>query len=242
MVIPYRDVHVEWWDSHFLSIDYGFGKSSAVAHLHVRTQDGRIITIGEFVAKHMPAYQFAEEMARCLIAPTLNGLRRRIEAVYLDPANFKNLGDGHAISNQINDVLDDYDLGVRAASNDRVGGWQLMFKMLQTGEYQIADTCPRLIEAIPSRMHDDKRSGDVLKVSGDPLDDVADSARYGIYSFITTAEKPKELIIRETLAPLAAQGDLTSCQIRFLQMTEDPQPNFRPATLGRYSHWRWRRR
>ena len=29
---------------------------------------------------------------------------------------------------------------------------------------EIADTCPKLIEAIPSRMHDEKRPGDVLKV------------------------------------------------------------------------------
>jgi len=24
-----------WWDSHFLTLDYGFGKSSASAYLHV---------------------------------------------------------------------------------------------------------------------------------------------------------------------------------------------------------------
>ncbi len=33
-------------------------------------------------------------------------------------------------------------------------------------------------------MHDEKRPGDVLKVPGDPLDDVADDVRYGIYTFI----------------------------------------------------------
>ena len=55
----------------------------------------------------------------------------------------------------------------------------------------------KLIEAIPSRMHDEKRPGDVLKVPGDPLDDVADDARYGIYTFITTTEKPRELAIAE---------------------------------------------
>ena len=48
-----------------------------------------------------------------------------------------------------------------------------MYQMLQKGEWQIADTCPKLIEAIPSRMHDEKKPGDVLKVPGDPLDDVA---------------------------------------------------------------------
>ena len=43
--------------------------------------------------------------------------------------------------------------------NDRLGGWQLMYQMLQKGEWQIADTCPKLIEAIPSRIHDEKRPG-----------------------------------------------------------------------------------
>jgi hypothetical protein len=234
MVIPYALVGAQWWDSHFLSLDYGFGKSSASAHLHVRTQDGRIKTIGEFVAPHLPAYEFAQEVVRRFVVPTTQGQRRKILAVYLDPANFKNVGDGHTIANQINEVLEPYDLGVLPASNDRIGGWQLMYQTLQTGEWQIADTCPKLIEAIPSRMHDEKRPGDVLKVPGDPLDDVADDVRYGIYTFITSSEKPKELLAREAIAPLAAQGDLTSCLIRWQQWTEDPQRDSRPARLGRY--------
>jgi hypothetical protein len=105
----------------------------------------------------------------------------------LDPANFKNIGDGHTIANQINEVLEPHDLGVLPA-NDRIGGWQLMYQMLQKGEWQIASTCPKLIASIPSRMHDEKRPSDVLKVPGDPLDDVADDARYGIYTFITTTD------------------------------------------------------
>jgi hypothetical protein len=240
MAIPYGSIGEHWWDHHFISLDYGFGKSSAAAHLHVRTQDGKIVTIGEFVAQHLPAYQFAEEMVQCFVVPTILGQRRQIVAVYLDPANFKNIGDGHTIANQINEVLEPYGLGALPASNDRIGGWQLMYQKLQTGEYLIADTCTKLIEAIPSRMHDDKKSGDLVKVPGDQLDDVADSARYGIYTFITLSEKPKELIVREAIAPLAAQGDLTSCLIRYQQMMEDPQPNYRPATLGRYSRWRRR--
>jgi hypothetical protein len=38
-----------------------------------------------------------------------------------------------------------------------------MYQLLQKGEWQIADTCPKLIEAIPTGMHDEKRPGDVLK-------------------------------------------------------------------------------
>jgi hypothetical protein len=235
MVIPYAMVSAEWWDTHFLSLDYGFGKSSASAHLHVRTQDGKIKTVGEFVAPHLPAYEFAAEVVRRLVEPTTQGQRRKILAVYLDPANFKNIGDGHTIADQINEVLEPYDLGVMPASNDRIGGWQLMYKMLQTGEWQIADTCQKLIEAIPSRMHDEKRPGDVLKVTGDPLDDVADDARYGIYTFVTSSPKPRELVIREQLKALAEQGDLTSALIRYQQFKaeEDYQAAPRPVRLGR---------
>jgi hypothetical protein len=160
-------------------------------------------------------------VVRRLVEPTIQGQRRKILAVYLDPSNFKNVGDGHTIADQINEVLDPYDLGVIAASNDRIGGWQLMYQTLQTGQWQIADTCPKLIEAIPSRMHDEKRPGDVLKVAGDPLDDVADDARYGIYTFITTTEKPRELVVREDIRRLAEQGDLTSAYVRHLQMTAE---------------------
>jgi len=143
-------MRIALWDAHFLSLDYGFGKSSAWAHLHVRTQDGRIKTVGEFVAPHLPAYEFASEVVRRLVAPQTQGQRRRIVAVYLDPSNFKHIGDGHTIADQINEVLEPYDLACIEASNDRIGGWQLMYQLLQTGEWQIADTCPRLIEAIPT--------------------------------------------------------------------------------------------
>ena len=87
--------------------------------------------------------------------------------------------------------------------------------MLQTGQWLVDDTCPKLIEAIPTRMHDDKRPGDVLKVPGDPLDDVADDARYGLYTFITSTEKPRELEMHDQLRQLAEQGDLTSAAFRF---------------------------
>ena len=59
---------------------------------------------------------------------------------------------------------------------------------------------------------------------GDPLDDVADDARYGIYSFITTTEKPRELAIGEDCRQLAEQGDLTSASIRYQQMVSESTP------------------
>jgi len=50
-----------------------------------------------------------------------------------------------------------------------------MYQMLVRRQWRIVDTCPQLIAAIPSRVHDPKKPGDLLKVSGDPLDDVSDA-------------------------------------------------------------------
>jgi len=183
----------------------------------------------------LPAYEFAAKVVRCFVEPTTQGQRRRIVAVYLDPSNFKNIGDGHTIADQINEVLDPYGLGVLPASNDRIGGWQLMYKMLQQELWKIADTCPKLIEAIPSRMHDEKKPGDVLKVPGDPLDDVADDVRYGIYTFITSAEKPREMVLAEAMKPLAEIHDMTAANVWYQIKKEQLEGADRPIRT-------WRRR
>lgn len=235
MVIPFAQIEARWWDSHFLSIDYGFGRSSAAAHLHVCLQDGRIVTVGEIVAKHMAAYEFGHEIVRRFDLNGTQGQRRNIVVVYQDPANKSNVGTGHSVRDQINEVLAACDLGAIDGSNDRVGGWQLMYQMLARGQWLIADTCPLLISAIPSRVHDPKRPGDLLKVGGDPLDDAMDSARYGLYSWITVSEKPHELVMREAMRPLADAGDMTSASIRCAQMQAEAQYAGRPARFGRYS-------
>ena len=36
MVRPLAEAGVEWWHNHFLSIDYGYGKSSSSVGLYVR--------------------------------------------------------------------------------------------------------------------------------------------------------------------------------------------------------------
>ena len=76
-----------------------------------------------------------------------------------------------------------------------------------------------------------------MKVPGDPLDDVADDARYGIYTFITMTEKPRELVVAESIRRLAQQGDLTSAFIRGQQMIAESQLQFQPARLGRSRRW-----
>ncbi len=131
-------------------------------------------------------------------------------------------------------MLASCDLGAIDGSNDRIGGWQLMYQMLARGQWLISDTCPQPISAIPSRIHDTKKPGDLLKVGGDPLDDIMDSARYGLYSWVTVAEKPGRMVLREALAPLAEIGDMTSANIRTQMIMAESQSASQPARLGRY--------
>jgi len=247
MVIPWANIRANWWDSHFVSIDYGFGRSSAAAHLHVCLQDGRIVTIGEMVLKHTSAYDFANELVRRFdLKGETNGQHRNIVVVYQDPANKSQTGTGHSVRDQVNEVLAECNLGAIDGSNDRVGGWQLMYQMLARGQWLIADTCPQLIAAIPSRVHDPKKPGDLLKVGGDPLDDVMDSARYGLYSWVTAADKPFEIrraemaskfadrLHSETLSESERSAIMTSAMIRNVQLEAEENSARTPARMGRF--------
>jgi hypothetical protein len=243
MVRPLAEAGVEWWHNHFLSIDYGYGKSSSSVGLYVRGPaeirqkleiqgiearilvqedasdfpQGRIRKIGELVVPHVPAYELANMVVDAFIKPDENGQRRRIVAAYLDPANFKDIGDGHTIADQINEVLDPWDIVCERASNDRMGGWQLLYRMLRTGEFEITDVCPRSFEALRTRMHDDTRPGDIRKIAGDPLDDVADETRYALYTFVQQAAQPRELVLQQAVRGL----DVGSAVIRWQQKAEE---------------------
>jgi hypothetical protein len=86
----------------------------------------------------------------------------------------------------------------------------------------------------------------LLKVGGDPLDDVMDSARHGLYSWITVAEKPLKVRRAETFGPFAEhmrdqslseaerRAVATSVLIRDAQTKEGYERSGRPAVLGRF--------
>ena len=246
MVIPWANIGAQVWDAHWISIDYGFGRSSAAAHLHVRLQDGRIVTIAEIVLQHTSAREFAEALIDCFDLRGEREKRRNIEVVYQDPANKSQTGTGHSVRDQMNEILSEVGLGAIDGSNDRIGGWQLIYQMLARGQWLIADTCELLIAAIPSRVHDPKKPGDLLKVGGDPLDDVMDSARYGLYSWVTAAEKPREVRKAELTAQFAPQlhndelsyrerrAVATSLLIRQQQLHEEENAGRYPARLRRF--------
>lgn len=256
---PIAEVPVDWWHSHFLSFDFGFGGSSSSVGLYVRGPaevkrhisipgirsdllngngnnfaEGKIRKLGELVVPHVPAYELAKMAIEAFVKPNESHERRRIVAAYLDPSNFKDIGDGHTIADQINEVLAPWDIACERASNDRIGGWQLLYKMLRTGEFEICDTCPKTFESLRTRLHDPTRLGDVKKVPGDPLDDVADETRYALYTFIQQADKPREMVLAEHIAGIdrSTREGMTSSAIRWQQKNEELNALDEPIRLG----------
>ena len=55
------------------------------------------------------------------------GQKRNIVLVYQDPANKSHVGTGHSVRDQLNEVLAECNLGAIDGSNDRIGGWLLMY-------------------------------------------------------------------------------------------------------------------
>jgi Terminase large subunit, T4likevirus-type, N-terminal len=109
-----------------------------------------------------------------------NYAREKIDAIYLSPDAFARRTDEASIADQMGDVF------VAAgfprpipADNDRVGGWMLMYQMLDAGEWLLTDNCVELIRTIPNLVRDPARVEDIEKMDGD---DPADAARYGLKS------------------------------------------------------------
>jgi phage terminase large subunit len=109
-----------------------------------------------------------------------NYAREKIDAIYLSPDAFARRTDEASIADQMGDVF------VAAgfprpipADNDRVGGWMLMYQMLDAGEWLLTENCVELIRTIPNLVRDPARVEDIEKTDGD---DPADAARYGLKS------------------------------------------------------------
>jgi hypothetical protein len=111
--------------------------------------------------------------------------RERISDVFLSPDAFAHRTSEASIAEQLGEVLTINGLPrPTAADDDRIGGWQLMYQLLESNSWLITDNCGRLIDSLPLLIRDNTRVEDIHKVEGD---DSADAARYGLVSGVRLA-------------------------------------------------------
>ena len=132
------------------------------------------VTYREFIAQHLSPRVLAAQIIERSRAR--DGGAEKIDAVYLSPDAFARRTDEASIAEQIGDILHSAGLPRPVpADNDRIGGWMLMYQMLDAGEWLIADSCPELIRTLPELVRDTVNVEDIAKRDGD---DAADAAPF----------------------------------------------------------------
>jgi phage terminase large subunit len=139
--------------------------------------EGLIATYREYVTHRTPP----RELAREIVARSeSNGGREKIDAIYLSPDAFARRTDEQSIAEQMGDVFAAAGFPRPIpADDDRIGGWMLMYQLLDAGEWVLTENCSELIRTLPNLVRDTARIEDIEKVNGD---DSADAARYGLKS------------------------------------------------------------
>jgi Terminase large subunit, T4likevirus-type, N-terminal len=142
-------------------------------NFHPTANGARIVTYREFVQAGLSPRMLAQGIAE-------RSGRERISDVFLSPDAFAHRTSEASIAEQLGEVLAASGLPRPApADDDRVGGWQLMYQLLESDSWLITENCAKLIDCLPQLVRDDRRVEDIRKVDGD---DPADAARYGLVS------------------------------------------------------------
>jgi phage terminase large subunit len=201
-----EELRLEPWYPRWLSIDWGFQHNSAVywhcavpaghpavipsgaknlssvstrrnssiASLPQHDNSGaRIITYREFVQNGLSPRMLAQAIVE-------RSGRENISEVFLSPDAFAHRTAESSIAEQLGDVLVANGLPRPApADDDRIGGWQYMYQLLESDAWLVAENCDKLIACLPTLVRDNSNVEDIRKMDGD---DPADSARYGLVS------------------------------------------------------------
>jgi phage terminase large subunit len=196
----------------------------------------RVITYREYVTHRTPPRELARGIIKRSIVSRSSGLlrpaaerqsgrepeeeREKIEAIYLSPDAFARRTDEASIAEQMGDIFaaEGFPRPI-PADNDRVGGWMLMYQMLDAQEWLLTENCIELIRTLPNLVRDAARIEDIEKMDGD---DAADAARYGLKSRFAGRSGREQLPLEHRLAALVVSDDPTvrAIQARKAQLEE----------------------
>jgi phage terminase large subunit len=271
-----EEIRLEPWWPRWISIDWGFHHPSAVywhcaipvdsRQLKVESKEetrykdssffnfqpstfnSRIVTYREFLQSGLSPRMLGQAIAE-------RSGRERISEVFLSPDAFAHRTSEASIAEQLGEVLLANGLPRPApADDDRIGGWQWMYQLLESDPWVITDNCVELINSLPLLVRDENRREDIRKVDGD---DAADAARYGLVSGARLAGLvnyktviPSEARNPSSLDPLAphfvhgmpldeqisrqvSAQDPTSRAIHFQRLESEAKKFFRPKPLPR---------
>lgn len=204
----------------------------------VSPRGARVVTYREFVEQHLAPRSLATTIIER--SRDRDGKLEHIDAIYLSPDAFAHRTDESSIAEQMGDVLAAAGLPRPIpADNDRIGGWMLMYQMLDAGEWQIADSCPELIRTLPELVRDPVNVEDIAKRDGD---DAADAARYGLKTRASAKlpRPPREQEMQERVT--SNDPTIRAIQIRKVNLDarSGDAPVLRPGAKTQHRRrWLW---
>lgn len=241
----------EWWPR-WISLDWGFEHPAAVywhtaipgSHANRTGADSRGAAYEEAAGSYVPRQQIAtyreyvthrtppRELAREIVARSeFGGDRETIDAIYLSPDAFARRTDEASIAEQMGDVFAASGLPRPIpADDDRIGGWMLMYQMLDAGEWVLTDNCAELVRTLPGLIRDPGRIEDVLKVNGD---DPADAARYGLKSRYGARQHTAHVPLEQRLAARVTSSDPTVRAIQAMKAQLEETSRVKPVSFVR---------
>jgi len=214
--LPLAEYPAEWWNTYVIATDYGFGESWAAAGLFYITEptsaypSGRAFQIGEYVGldEETGEKPGSEDFARQILERFVDsGEGRRTYAMAIcDPATDGHTGNGRSNMEIMAEVFAERGIPVMGAHKDRIANFQNLYRMLKKGQVVITDACPATFKSMNTRMHDPARPGDIKKIKGNSLDDLADMLSYFANTYFTGDAKPKEAERAEKMQAMIASG------------------------------------
>lgn len=233
--VPPEQLQSKPWFPIWISIDWGFEHNAAV-YWHRQNGD-RTETFREIVVNHHTPVQLAQKIVDAMRdrdkydQPT-GKITEKIQEVFLSAETWDSHSWGeHSIPELMGDVFREAGMPhPTPADNDRVGGWLLMYQLLQQECWVISDACPRLIDTIPMMTRDvEKNIEDCQKVDGD---DPPDAARYGLKSKLSPGRKPVGVRVAERVAELKVPEDNpTGRMMMAAKIEREERKKFRPKRI-----------
>jgi len=210
---PENEVNIEPWWPCWIGGDWGFKHNSAFYWL-TTDERGNVGIFDELVISGQSPKDLAEMLGN-------RSEGRKVEDFWLSPDAFAKRTDAETVGQQIGDELAPYGVPFPAsASNDRIGGAQLMYNLLKQNKMWVSTKCPELINVLPAIIHDPDKQEQTLKMEGD---DPYDGARYGVYSKLG----PRARAIKSNLLDKITATDPTIRNIQAMMVAkriqrEDP--------------------
>ncbi len=230
-MVPVQAVGDEWWWNHFISIDYGYGNSSAAAGLFSVDPNGRLFGTGEIVEKKMGSVDFAREICEKWIKPKLGDERRRMLFVTVDPANDNEDGTGETNYELMQKEFAKHGVPTIKSHKNPFDNAQKLYHGLSNQLVVVTSAMPQTFNSLATRVIDDRRA--VKKVHGDPLDDLYDMIAYAYNTYLAEAVKPERLKILDHVQKMRESGASATDIARYnLQATQAMMEKERAAAAG----------